>query len=85
MKQFVFPALFEKEDESNEYCVTFPDIKGCVTFGTSLEDAFNMATEALTGHLGVMIEYNDEIPNPSEISQLNHNADGYYVLIKVVI
>ncbi len=85
MKKYVFPAFFEKEDGYDEYCITFPDIKGCTTFGLSIEDGINMATEALTGHLGVMDEYGDEIPEPSNVKDLNHDIDGFYILIKVFV
>ena len=33
---FVYPAIFHKEDES--YWVEFPDLKGCQTYGGTLNE-----------------------------------------------
>ncbi len=42
-------AVFEKGDSG--YLVSFPDLKGCNTFGDSMEDAIEMAEDALAGWL----------------------------------
>lgn len=63
-----YPAtLAPKNDGSGRYDVTFADLPGCVSQGNSLEDALRMAHEALTLHLGSMLEDGDPIPAPSSI------------------
>ena len=41
----IYPAVFHKEDDGR-YSVEFPDL-GCATCGETLEEAFQMAKEAL--------------------------------------
>lgn len=52
--------------EEGAYTVTFPDLPGAITFGDDISDAVKMAKDALEGHLLVMEDDGDEIPQPSE-------------------
>ncbi|RRD69355.1 MULTISPECIES: type II toxin-antitoxin system HicB family antitoxin [unclassified Desulfovibrio] len=45
--------------------VIFPDVPGCATWGETMEHAFAMAVDALAGHLEVLADDNDPIPQPS--------------------
>ncbi len=56
-----YVALIHKEPKS-DYGVSFPDFPGCVTAGSTVQDAMEMAREALAGHIEVMIE--DGLPIP---------------------
>jgi len=64
MDRYIFPAIFEPGDERG-YCVTFPDLPGCITEGDTLEEALHMAREALELHLYGMEEDGDPIPDPT--------------------
>lgn len=55
------------KDQVSEYGVQFYDFPGCITVGKTIEEARNMAHEALTGHLTLMIEDGDSIPTPSSL------------------
>lgn len=79
---YVFPAVFEQEE--NGYSVYFPDISGCYTSGKTLEEAMNMAEDALCLMLYDMEEDKREIPNPSSIEQIKDNirANDFVSLIK---
>ncbi len=57
---YSFPAVFEKTDAG--YSVSFPDLHGCTTEGTTPLDAFHMAKEALCVWLGAAQKKNDVIP-----------------------
>ena len=48
--------------KKTDYGVCFPDFPGCITAGTTLDEAMEMAREALSGHIEVMYEYNDPLP-----------------------
>jgi predicted RNase H-like HicB family nuclease len=39
-----------------------PDVPGCITTGPTVESTVANMVEALTGHLAVMAEYGDAIP-----------------------
>lgn len=47
------------------YAVLFPDVPGCNSQGDTLEEAFSMALEALSGHLVLLADDGDPIPTPS--------------------
>ncbi len=47
--KLIYPAIFEKLEEQDGYCVTFPDLPGCVTQGSSLPNAIENAQDAASG------------------------------------
>ena len=59
MEKFV--AIVHKEPKS-DYGISFPDFPGCVTAGATLDEAVNMAHEALRGHIETMHEYGEALP-----------------------
>ena len=63
------------KDRASEYGVQFYDFPGCITAGKTIEEARIMATEALTGHLTLMLEDRDEIPTPSSLEIVLTNPD----------
>lgn len=83
MDRYVFPALFESEEDVKGYTVSFPDLPGCVTEGDTLEEALSMAKEALGLHLYAMEEDGDNIPAASDPAKLERVPDGFYTLIEV--
>ncbi|SDR33207.1 Predicted nuclease of the RNAse H fold, HicB family [Rhizobiales bacterium GAS191] len=59
-------ALIHKDPKS-DFGVSFPDFPGCVSAGSTLEEAAAMAAEALAGHIGLMAEEGLEIPDPTPL------------------
>ncbi len=81
MRQYI--ALIHKEADS-DYGVSFPDLPGCITAGTSLDDARAMATEALAFHLEGLSADGEAVPEPSSLEEIMSNAenkDGVAVLV----
>ncbi len=62
-------AYLHKEGKS-DYGVSFPDFPGCVTAGSTLEEARRMAAEALSLHIAGMREDGESIPEPSTLDDL---------------
>jgi predicted RNase H-like HicB family nuclease len=58
------------KDKNSDYGVSFPDFPGCITAGSSLEEARRMATEALSLHVAGMQEDGEPIPQPSTLDDL---------------
>ena len=58
------------KDKNTDYGVSFPDFPGCVTAGSTLEEARRMAAEALAFHIEGMREDGEEIPEPSTLDEL---------------
>ena len=65
MSVYVYPAIVHKEGET--YGVTFPDLPGCVSVGDSQTEIALNASEALSGHLEVMMAADESIPDASAI------------------
>jgi predicted RNase H-like HicB family nuclease len=58
------------KDKNSDYGVSFPDFPGCVTAGSTLEEARSMAAEALALHVAGMREDGEEVPEPSTLDDL---------------
>jgi predicted RNase H-like HicB family nuclease len=58
------------KDKGSDFGVSFPDFPGCVTAGRTLEEARELAVEALTLHVAGMIEDGDALPEPSTLDAL---------------
>jgi predicted RNase H-like HicB family nuclease len=54
----------------NNFGVVFPDFDGCVSVGKDLNDAMNMAQEALKFHVEGMREDGEELPEPKTLEQV---------------
>jgi predicted RNase H-like HicB family nuclease len=67
-------AIIHKESGS-DFGVSFPDFPGCITAGTSLDEAKDMASEALLGHIEVMQDEGLEIPSPSSLDHVMQDPD----------
>jgi len=76
-------ALIHKSAAS-DYGVSFPDLPGCVTAGTSLDEARAFAEEALALHLAGLARDNEAVPEPSSLEAIMgdpENRDGVAVLV----
>lgn len=56
------------EKGPNNFCAYVPDLPGCTSDGNTLEDILAGVREAIAGHLEVMREYGDPIPEPTSES-----------------
>ncbi|MDH7798291.1 MULTISPECIES: type II toxin-antitoxin system HicB family antitoxin [unclassified Beijerinckia] len=84
MNQYI--AIIHKDAES-DYGVSFPDLPGCITAGSTLEEARAMAQEALELHLRGLMEDGEDIPAPSTLDQIvasGATADGLAVITLAV-
>lgn len=80
-------ALLRKDPDS-DYGVDFPDFPGCITAGSTLEEARVMAAEALAGHIAGMMEDRLPIPEPSALEAIMadpHNSDAVGFLVDMPI
>jgi predicted RNase H-like HicB family nuclease len=76
-------ALIHKDADS-DYGVSFPDLPGVISAGSNLDEARDMAAEALALHLEGMIKDGEAVPEPSsleDIMSVVENRDGVAVLI----
>ncbi|MDA9468371.1 type II toxin-antitoxin system HicB family antitoxin [Bradyrhizobium sp. CCBAU 53415] len=80
-------ALIHKDADS-DYGVSFPDLPGVISAGSTLDEARQMATEALALHLEGLAEDGEAVPEPSSLEEIMANAEnrkGVAVLIPAPI
>lgn len=82
MKNYI--ALIHKDPES-DYGVSFPDFPGCVTAGISIDEARELASEALSMHIRGMLEDGDKIPEPSSFEAVIEDPDYSGAIAFIVI
>jgi len=70
MASYVYPAIFEPDEEAGGYCVYFPDLENVFTQGDTLMCAMEMAQDALCLMLYDMEKKGVEIPSASKTSDL---------------
>ena len=78
-------ALLRKDPDS-DFGVDFPDFPGCITAGSTLEEAQAMAREALAGHIQCMADLGQPIPEPSNFEVVMadaNNAEAIPFLVSV--
>ena len=59
-----YRILLRKEPEGG-YTVTVPSLPGCVTYGKSIEEATEMAKDAIELYLESLKSHNEDIPKTS--------------------
>ncbi len=61
--------LVISERTGTGYSAYVPDLPGCITTGESLEATRKNMEEAISGHLAVMQEFGDPIPESVSIAE----------------
>lgn len=61
----VYPALLASS-EGGGYVIRVPDVSGCITTGTTIEEALDNIRDALAGCLCVLEDIGEPLPAPSE-------------------
>ncbi len=79
-----YPAVVHK-DRDSDFGVSFPDFPGCVTAGSTPEEAYDLAAEALLFHIGGMVEDGDEIPAPSSLGAVVEQVSELGALVAFMV
>ncbi len=82
-----FPIVIHKERKS-DYGVIVPDLPGCFSAGTTLDEAIENAHEAIECHLEGLLLDGESIPKRQSLELLQKNADyvgGTWVVVEVDI
>lgn len=73
---YYYFAQFLPDEENPEILnVSFPDLPGCTTFGTGMQEAFESARDALEGYLEVEIDRGEVIPEASDYTTAKIKAE----------
>lgn len=69
-------AIVHKEPDS-DYGVSFPDFPGCITAGATLDEACDMAREALGLHIRGLQEDGETLPDARTMDKVKAQDDAY--------
>lgn len=82
--KLVYPAYFTPLEETDGYCVTFPDLPGAVTQGGSLAEAIEMAIDCASGWVLDELEDGNPVPKASNVKQVPIENAGDFVTLVVL-
>ncbi|MDD3339193.1 MAG: type II toxin-antitoxin system HicB family antitoxin [Lachnospiraceae bacterium] len=71
----IYPAIFHEEDKT--YWVEFPDLVGCQSFGTTVNETMENAQEALLGYALTLLEEERPLPKPSAMEEMQTDQAGF--------
>jgi len=77
-------AIVHKETKS-DFGVSFPDFPGCITAGKNIDEAKDMAQEALTLHIQGMLEDGEQLPNASRLEEIMNDPDYANAIAYLVV
>src|SRR6185437_4272833 len=80
-----YPIVLHKDPHS-DYGVTVPDLPGCFSAGSTIDEALTMAKEAIELHLEGILEDGQTIPRPKPIDRYLGEPDyagGTWAIVPV--
>jgi predicted RNase H-like HicB family nuclease len=63
--KYIYTAVFTKDDTLSKFYARIPDLPGCATTGSSLQDAIDQITDAASGWLVVAEDEGLDIAPPT--------------------
>lgn len=81
MNTLFYPAIFEPDDNQS-FSIEFPDLKGAVTGGKNMAEAYRMAYDCLGIILSYMYDHLEPIPEPSLPQDIQLTANQFIVIIE---
>ena len=73
------------KDAKSDFSVSFPDFPGCITAGSNIDEAKDMAQEAVEFHIQGMIEDGEKLPDPSKLEDIMNDPDYHDVAALLVV
>ena len=80
-----YPIVIHK-DKDSDYGVTVPDLPGCFSAGSTIDEAIEMAREAIELHLEGLIEDGELVPRPQPIEAHRDKReyhDGVWAVVSI--
>lgn len=80
-----YPVVIHK-DEDSDYGVTIPDLPGCFSAGSTMDEAFENAIEAAECHIEGLLIDAEKVPPPTTLENHANDpdlADGVWGVIEV--
>ncbi len=73
------------KDHNSDFGISFPDFPGCVTAGNNIDEAKDMAQDAIALHVNGMIEDGERLPVPSKLEEIMADSDYYDAVAYLVV
>lgn len=80
---YIYTAVFTPNEKGTKFYARIPDLPGCITTGSSLQDAIEQMTDAASGWLVVAEDKGLDIPDATPQSSVEHESSDYLSLIQV--
>ncbi len=64
MKQYTYRVLLNREP-SGGYTVSVPSLPGCITYGETIDEAIEMAKEAIGLYIESLVAHGEAVPDES--------------------
>ena len=81
--KYIYSAVFTPSEDGAKYYARIPDLPGCITTGSSLQDAITQITDAASGWLVVAEDEGLPISSATPQSALDHAPGDVLSLIQV--
>lgn len=81
MNKLFYPAIFHIAEEGG-FWVTFPDLPECMTQGDNMQEAYEMAVDALGLALTSREQEKQDIPAASELNKISVTKNEYCVIVE---
>lgn len=79
----VYAAILTPIDGAAGYAARVPDVNGCITTGTDINDTLENIRDALAACLCVLEDYDRPIPNPSSPEIIECESGSVIALVDV--
>lgn len=81
--KYIYTATFVPNEDRTKYYCRVPDLPGCITTGSSIDDAIEMITDAASGWLVVAEDEGNEIPVPTPQNKLDIPENAVCSIIRI--
>ena len=81
--RYIYTATFVPNGDGTKYYCRVPDLPGCITTGSSIDDAIEMITDAASGWLVVAEDEGNEIPAPTPQHKLDIPENATRSIIRI--
>ena len=81
--KYIYTATFVPNEDGTKYYCRVPDLPGCITTGSTIDDAIEMITDAASGWLVVAEDEGNEIPAPTPQYKLDIPENAICSIIRI--
>jgi antitoxin HicB len=76
MKTLNYRIRLEREEDGG-YTVIVPALAGCVTFGETVEEAIEMAKEAIEGYIETLMQLGKDVPTDNDVLEYTVSVEAH--------